>query len=32
VKLGMLISRGDYLLFADADGATDISCLMAMIE
>ena len=27
VKSGMLVSSGEYLLFADADGASDINCL-----
>ena len=34
VKLGMMQSRGNYVLFADADGATDINdlekCLILM--
>ena len=27
VKSGMLVASGEYLLFADADGASDINCL-----
>ena len=32
VKYGSLFSRGDYVLFADADGATDINSLERVIQ
>tara|TARA_B110000503_G_scaffold91645_1_gene138295 strand:+ start:580 stop:702 length:123 start_codon:yes stop_codon:yes gene_type:complete len=32
VKIGMLVAKGDYILMADADGATEIESLPKMIE
>jgi dolichyl-phosphate beta-glucosyltransferase len=32
VKTGMLASKGEYILFADADGASDISCFGDMMK
>jgi dolichyl-phosphate beta-glucosyltransferase len=32
VKYGCLFARGDYILFADADGATDINSLENVLQ